>query len=303
MKALVILNPVAGHIDADALRDALQRLFSAAGIAYEVYQTRPGDEPGEIVRDRLGKGFDLMVAAGGDGTISAVLDGLTGSQVPLGIVPVGTGNLVARELGIPIDAEQALALIAGPHAERRIDTMRIGKRVYVLNVSVGVSASVAGDMTYQGKGRFGRLAYVGSAIFRILQFRRRYLTVGVDGQERRCRAVEITVMNCAIFGKGLYPKEPIIRVDDGCIDVWIVSMRTLFDGVKYFLKILTGRSAPRMAQHAHARKRVAIRGALSCPVQADGDIIGTTPVEIEVLPHALTVIVPVTPGDQACQRA
>lgn len=292
MKALVILNPVAGRIDYEVLCETLRRHFVAVGLDYEIYATQSGDQPGEIVRDRLGKGFDLMVAAGGDGTISAVLDGLAGSMVPLGIVPVGTGNLVARELGIPMDVEQAIALIAGPHAQRQIDTMRIGAHVYVLNVSVGVSASVAGDMTHQGKGRFGRLAYVGSAIFRILQFRRRYMTVVVDGRERRCRAVEVTVMNCAIFGRGLYPKDPVIRVDDGGIDVWIVSMRTLFDGLKYFFKILTGAPAPRMAQHFQARTRIVIRSVLSCPVQADGDIIGRTPVEIEVLPCALTVIVP-----------
>jgi len=292
MKALVILNPVAGHVDPDALRDALRRHFGAAGIAYEIHETQPGDLPGGIVRDRLGQGFDLMVAAGGDGTISAMLDGLAGRPVPLGIIPVGTGNLVARELGIPIDIDQAVALIAGAHDCRRIDAMRIGARVYVLNVSVGVSAAVAGDMTHQDKGRFGRLAYVGSAIFRILQFRRRYLTVTVDGQARPCRAVEVTVLNCAIFGRGLYPKEPVIRVDDGCLDIWIVSMRALIDYLKYFFRILTGRAAPRMARHFTARTRIAIHGARPCQVQADGDIIGTTPVEIEVLPRTLTVIVP-----------
>lgn len=296
-KALVILNPVAGSIDPEALRAMLRTQFEAAGIDYEVHATQPGDRPGEIVRDRLACGCELVVAAGGDGTISAVLAGLAGSTVPLGIVPVGTGNLVARELGLPIDAAQAIALIAGPHARRRIDTMRIGPRVYVLNVSVGVSASVAGDMTHQNKGRFGRLAYVGSAVFRILQFRRRYLTVTVDGQVRHCRAVEVTVMNCAIFGKGLYPKDPVVRVDDGSLDIWIVSMRTLFDYLKYFLKILTGRPAPRIAQHFQARTRIVIRGALACPVQADGDLIGTTPVEIEVLPRALTVIVPAASAD------
>src|SRR5512141_539892 len=132
MKALVILNPSAGESERQGLRDAVDRHVAAARFDCEVYETRKGDRLADVVRRRLRDGFDLVVAAGGDGTVSAVSDGLVGSSVPLGIIPTGTGNLIARELGIPGDAEAAIALIAGtPHA-RRIDAMRMGNRSFIL---------------------------------------------------------------------------------------------------------------------------------------------------------------------------
>jgi diacylglycerol kinase family enzyme len=118
---------------------ALELHFPAARIDYTVHEPRKGDAFGEIVRARLGEGFDLVVAAGGDGTVSAVVDGLAGSAVPLGIIPTGTANLVARELNIPLVPREAVELIVRAPRSRTIDAMRIGTRVYVL-VAGGTSA-------------------------------------------------------------------------------------------------------------------------------------------------------------------
>ena len=82
---------------------AINRYFTASHIDYEIYETLKDDKPGDIVRARLRDSFDLVVAAGGDGTISAVIDGLVGSSVPLAIIPDGTGNLIARELNLPLN--------------------------------------------------------------------------------------------------------------------------------------------------------------------------------------------------------
>lgn len=295
-KALVILNPAAGKIAERAVRDALDRRLAPAGIDCEINETRRGDFFGDIVRRRLRDGFDLVVAAGGDGTVSAVIDGLAGAAIPLGIIPTGTANLIARELNIPLGVDDAAALIARAPLTRRIDAMRIGSRVYVLVAGVGISASVAGGTTRRNKNRFGLIAYLGAAILRSSEFRPRHLDVTVDGTAEKHHAVEVAVTNCGILAQMLFPKGPEIHVDDGHLDVWILGTKTLLDYPRYIMRLITGRPATPRAHFIEARKSILIGSDVPLPVQADGDIIGTTPVEIEVLPGALRVIVPERPA-------
>ena len=291
MKAFIILNPAAGKNAREPIREAITRYFTISKIDYEIHETIKGDQLGDIVRTRLAGGFDLVIAAGGDGTVSAVIDGLVGSSVPLGIIPAGTGNLIARELNIPLEIEDAVALIAGSHIFRKIDAMRIGKRAYILNVSVGISASVIGGTTHKNKSRFGRIAYLGTAILKIFTFRNRYLPVAIDGQTHTYRAVEVTISNCDILSKILYPKGPDVSIDDGHLDVWILSAKTFLDYPLYLFQMITRRPQKHLSHFINSEKRVSIKSRIPLPVQADGDIIGTTPVEVEVLKGALTVLV------------
>lgn len=295
MKALVILNPAAENGEGKALRDMLSLHFAAVHIDYEMYETRKGDRLADIVRGRLGDGFDLIVAAGGDGTVSAVSDGLVGSSIPLGIIPIGTGNLIAHELHIPDKAETAVALLAGASRTRKIDAMRIGKRTYVLNAGVGISASIIGGTTRKNKSRFGRIAYVGTALLKVFSSRPRYLVVEVDGKAHPYRAVDVAIMNCGLLGKLFYPKGPDIQIDDGHLGVWILSMKTIWDYPRYLMGIIAGSGRSPEAHFIRAKKTVSIRSNLPLQVQADGDIIGTTPVNVEVLPGVLTVLVPEEP--------
>lgn len=277
------------------MRDALSRHFAASRIAYEVYETRKRDPLPQIVRWRLGDGFDLVVAAGGDGTVSAVSDGLVGSSIPLGIIPTGTGNLIARELNIPDDAEAAVALIAGAPGSRKIDAMRIGKRAFVLNASVGISASIVSGTTRGSKSRFGGIAYVGTALIKVFSSVPRHLVVEVDGKAHDYRSIEMAIMNCGLLGRLFYPRGPEIRIDDGSLDVWIVSITRIWDYPRYLVGVVSGWIVNPEAHFIRAEKTVSIRSNVPLPVQADGDIIGTTPIVVEVLPGALTVLVPEKP--------
>jgi len=290
-KALIILNPAAGKNAREPVLEAMSRYFTSSQINYEIHETIKGDKLGDFVRARLGDGFDLVVAAGGDGTVSAVIDGMVGTSIPLGIIPAGTGNLIARELNVPLEIEDAVALIAGNHKIRKIDAMRIGKRTFVLNVSVGISASVIEGTTRNNKNRFGRLAYLGTAIIKIFTFRNRYLAVAIDGKTRTYRAVEVTISNCGILSKMLYPRGPDVRIDDGHLDVWTLSSKTFRDYPRYLFEMITRRPAKDLSHFRNSEKNVSIRSRIPLPVQADGDIIGTTPVEVEVLPGMLTVLV------------
>jgi diacylglycerol kinase family enzyme len=276
MRALVVLNPAAGQEGHESVREALADHLGPSRIGFDIHETRREDDLGKIVRARLRSGFDLVVAVGGDGTISDVIDGLVGTSIPLGIVPTGTGNLVARDLGIPSEIDNAVRVVAGAPRSRKIDAMRIGDRVFVLNVSVGFSAAVIRRTSQGSKHRFGRIAYLAAIVSKIFTSRPRTLVVTA----------------CGMLARMLYPKGPEIRIDDGRLDVFVLGIRTIREYPRFVVGILAGRPADFVSRYTGAERRVTIRSDVPLPVQADGDIIGTTPIEVELLPGAVTVLVP-----------
>jgi YegS/Rv2252/BmrU family lipid kinase len=292
MKTLVIVAPTV-----DALkREELRRCFAATGLAFEVVETRAGDAISERVTERLCEGFACVVAVGGDGTVAAVAHALAGGEIPLGIVPAGTGNLVARELGIPLAVEAAVALIKGPSRLRRIDAMRIGGRIFLLNAGVGINAETIDQTSRLGKSLFGRSAYFGTAVWKVLQAKPQRLEITVDGETREYQATDVAISNCGILAKALNPNGPDIRADDGRIDVCILCMKTPLEYPwYYFLRRIAPKRVNKIIHELSAQKSVSVRSDGPISVQADGDIIGTTPTMVEVLPSALSVLVPETP--------
>jgi len=126
--------------------------------------------------------------------------------------------------------------------------------------------------------------------------RRRLITVDVDGKTVKYRAVEAAVFNCGMLAKTLYPRGPDIRIDDGHLDVWIVSFKTILDYPLYLFRMIRERPSKHLSHFINSNKCVMVKSSIPLPVQADGDIIGTTPVEIEVLPGAVTVFVSEKPS-------
>lgn len=291
MKALIILNPSSGDNGRQSVLDAIRRHFDAAAIGYEVVETRRQDRPADIARRGVREGADMVVAAGGDGTVSAVAEGLIGGSVPLGIIPTGTGNLIARELQIPNGADAAVALLADSPRTRNIDAMRIGPRSFFLNAGVGLGASVIRGTSRGSKRRFGRAAYLAAALSTVMTSRPRLLVVEVDGVAHPYRAVEVSIMNCGLLSRQFYPKGPDIRIDDGRLGVWILGMKSTWDYVRYAAGILAGRTGSPNAHFIRARTTIRIRSNIPIPVQADGDLVGTTPVTVDVQPGSLAVLV------------
>ncbi|GIW12381.1 MAG: hypothetical protein KatS3mg061_3438 [Dehalococcoidia bacterium] len=140
-RVLVVLNPMGGTSEPAALGTLIEQQFAAAGVAYQLYETTGDDDFPALVGEALAAGCELVVVAGGDGTVSLVAGPLVGTGVPLAILPVGTANVLARELGIPADPEAALALVTGPHQLRTLDAMDLGDRYALLQVGVGARCS------------------------------------------------------------------------------------------------------------------------------------------------------------------
>lgn len=298
-RVFVVLNPMAGSSVADDVRAALERSFGDTNV--DIYETTgdEGENIGELVRAAADRGARLVVAAGGDGTVSDVAEGLIGSDVPLGIIPVGTANVFARELELPLTLDDACALMAGDHATSPVDAMKVGEKYFVLQIGIGIDSLMIRDTDRQAKRRFGRAAYIWTMLTRLFGYQPLRFTIVADGKRLRPRASQVLVANGGVLGVPPFRWGPHITPNDGRIDVCIVSARTLLDYVGLIWHTVLGQQRrDRNVRYLAATSSISISADQPLPVQADGEIVGDTPLQIQVVPHAVQVIVPAAAGER-----
>ncbi len=295
----LVLNPVSGFfvipglMDIHVIRRKFEQHFSKAGWQYEIYETTGKEDVAEVVRAALRQPCDLVVAAGGDGTVSEVATGLQGSDVPLAVLPAGTWNALARNLHIPLVVDDALRLMTGEHQLRLLDAMRVGRRLYLLNISVGVSSGMITTTSRTQKRKLGPVAYFKNVLSQLFGIEVRAFALTVDGVVHKTRASEVMVANSSLIGIGELPTRLNIQPDDGKVEVCSTRARTLLDWLLVAWNILIGHSitAPKL-DHWPAEHNFTIDCRTPITVQGDGDAIGKTPINVEVIPRAVRIITP-----------
>jgi diacylglycerol kinase (ATP) len=273
------------HVAALAL--ALRRHGLEPQIAWE-----PGARAAALGRSTAAEEYHAVVAAGGDGTVAAVVNDLR-AALPVAVLPLGRENLFARWLGVPRDPE-ALARSVARGRVRRIDLGRANGRLFVLMAGVGFDAEVVGRMA-RWRTRDGRLRRVTRASYArpILAALGRYTFPRLDLQapEAYASGVQALVANVPVYAAGLRVA-PRARADDGILD-WVMLTRPgRAPLVRYVVAAWRDRLAGRPDVLTGRADRVRIVSSTPVPVQLDGDPAGLTPVEITVQPAALVVITP-----------
>ena len=303
--AFVILNAKSGTC---IVEDVKQELATHYGVVKLRYHDLTADENlATVVAEAVATGCQQVVAGGGDGTISAVASLLVGSAVEFALLPLGTANVMARELGVPTDLAGACRLAASRLVERdhevktsqvvKIDAMKIGGRHYLTQAGVGIDALMIETTSSESKRRLGKLAYLISALKHILAFKTHRFTVTVDGVSRKLRASQIVVANAGMMGQPPFRWGPDIHPDDGRLNVCYLKSAGVRDYMRLFWVVFRGHreKTPNM-RHQSFAQAMKIESRHPLPVQADGEIVCKTPVTIEIVHHALNIIVPV--GDQ-----
>jgi len=293
----VILNPAAGTSSVDDTRALVAEHFSTRGWTYEIYETSGAEDEdvAAIAREACEKGAGLVVAAGGDGTVAGVVNGLVHTGIPLGIIPAGTGNGLARSLNIPLEAEAAVRLIASEHIYQPLDAMKVGDQYFVLNVSAGISSRSMDETPAEQKQRFGMLAYARTILNQLSGSQRAQYRLLIDDHEVNVRAMEVLVSNGAPLKEGPFLLGPVEALNDDMFEVHILTARSLGEYLGLIWEMLTRRQGRKKElKTLPVKQRIRIE-ALDRPqaVQADGELIGETPVEVEVVSSALQVITPV----------
>lgn len=294
-RVFVIINAKSGNSSPDQVRKAWTAQCAEGRGEHRLHETGEGEDIAATVREAAAQGFEIIVAAGGDGTVSAVANGLIGSEARLGIIPLGTANVLARELGIPIALDDACALLSGPNETTSIDAMKVKDTHYFTQIGIGVDAAMIRDTTVAHKRRLGNLAYIWTACTRSIGFQPHRFSIAADGQRTRPRAVQVLLANSGSLGTSGLRWGPDVRVDDGRIDVCVLRAQTLLNYLSVGWSVLRGRHREdRNIQYLTARRAVAVHADRPLPVQGDGELIGETPLEVQVVPRALRVIVPVS---------
>lgn len=291
--AFIVLNPVAGFSNAQILQRQIKNQFEHYGWNTRFHVTTAEETIAPIVRQEIAGGVDLVVAVGGDGTIAAVAAGMMNSHVPLGIIPTGTWNAIARHLAVPFSVSRAVKVMTGSHRIKKLDLMAVGDSCQAMNLSIGVSSSMIANTARIEKRRWGNLAYFTHLFKQIFGLQQHRYTIIADGNRYRGRAVEIFVANYGVAGLNAIEATLRIKPDDGKVDVLILRARTIFDIPTLLWQILVRRKkrTPKYRQISF-KKSLVIYTNPATVAQSDGEVIGMTPVSIKVLPRCINVIVP-----------
>lgn len=292
-QAFIVINPVSGMGNGVVIKNTCQRQFAKAGWSCTFHVTGKGENPTPLVKKAVADGVDLVVAVGGDGTIAAVAAGLIDSEVPLGIIPAGTWNAIARHLYIPLNPVRAVALMTGRHALREMDMMSVGDAYHAMNLSVGFSAKMNENATRDVKKKIGAFAYIRHFFNLVFGLEMQRYVVQADDTTYRGRASEIFIANYGVAGLHILEDRLDIHPDDGKVDVLIIRARTLLDmpGLLWQMLIRKDKRTPKYRQFT-ASKMVTISTQPPSLVQADGELIGMTPVNVTVLQRKIKVIAP-----------
>lgn len=281
---LVILNPAARS---ERAKRTWKQIESFPNCTLRT-TTATGDARA-FAEQAIGDGFTTVVAAGGDGTVNEVVNGIAGSGVALGILPVGTMNVFAAELGLPNDLSAAWSVILAGHT-RKVDLVRANTRYFVQLAGVGLDAQVVQETSWNFKKNFGPLSYVISAA-QIAARKPPRLIVEADDREREGSFV--------LIGNGRFYGGPVAvfkdaRIDDGLLDVLIFKNLGYLDIARYLGTIFMGNHTELPDVEYFQTPRAAVRSDEDVPVEVDGEVIAQLPITFRISSRKLRVVVPET---------
>lgn len=279
--------------------EAATAALEAAGVPHEVWPTERAGHATELARKAVEEGRELVIAAGGDGTVAEVANGLAGSETVLGVMPMGSIMNVARTLCLPRDLHKAAETIARGDI-LSMDLGRVRDRYFLEAGGVGVDAGLFSFFNRADKGRMTVPGALRGALRFLRALGRPRLTIVVDGTRMQVRAPLVVVANGPYVGAA-YAVAPDARIDDGLLDVVIFHGASVPRVMLHLLAVAGGRSLPPPPRSRQLRARsveIASRRRRGLPAHADGNSAGRTPVHFECVPGALRVLVG-TPAPQA----
>ena len=295
-QARIVVNPTSGSVHGAfglfELRETAKWL-TARGLPTELCLTRYSGHATELAREAADAGHEMVIAAGGDGTLNDVIQALAGHTTALGVLPMGTVNVWAREMGISLHPTEAREVLLHG-VRRRVDVGRAGRRYFLMMAGVGFDAEVARRVEQGALKRIGLklLEYLAIAGVLSLTHPSSDIRIRVHGKRRATRALMVIIGNTRLYGGALTFTQRAVA-DDGKLDVVVISGGNLAHRMNVFLRAFFRRPTQQGQRVRYERAQsVRIEADGEVPVQVDGEVIGSLPMTFSVVPQALTVIVP-----------
>lgn len=302
--ATIIYNPLAGPADLAPAIDPVAHFWTERGWLVYLQPTGYAGHAVELARAAAAANHDLVLAAGGDGTLGEVANGLAGSQTIMAPLPMGTGNSFAKELKMPrrgplnpdglLEASQSLC-------RGRVQKMDLGRftdngRYYLLWASAGIDSYLVDQIEPRSKlsKRLGASGYLLQSFLILPGYTSMAARVEVDGRIIHGKFLMVTVSNCRLYAGGELMLSPAAQLDDGQLEVWLFRGRGMPAAMQYALKVALGRHSLDPRTTMLTGRRVSVQTSEPSPFHCDGDPAGSTPFSCELVPGALRLLAPDT---------
>jgi YegS/Rv2252/BmrU family lipid kinase len=286
----IIFNPASGNADPGTRRGKLEELAQAAGLTCDLTETDREKGAAPLAQEAVNDGMERVLVSGGDGSMAEAAGALAGTDSALAVIPGGTGNLLAVNLGLPTDPKEAMDLALNGEA-KPTDVGRANGQVFLIMAGMGADARMIREADREMKNRLGPLAYFLTA-FRNLGRTRVTYRVTIDGRRFRRRAHTVLVANLGRVTGGV-ELVPNTGPDNGMLEVAILRARGFWGLAQVAVNAMLGRTRSDNLFEIHHGREVLIRTARPQPVQLDGNDAGaTTRLEVHVEPGALRVVRP-----------
>ncbi|MBE9178968.1 YegS/Rv2252/BmrU family lipid kinase [Oculatella sp. LEGE 06141] len=292
--ACLIFNPVAGQGDSEQDLVVIRSLLEPT-IDLDVQLTTEEIDAGQLAHAAVERGVEAIIASGGDGTLSAAAEALVGTSIPFGIISRGTANAFANALGLPDTIEGACQTILGGYT-KIVDAAYCNGKPMVLLAGIGFEAEAVEQADRDAKNRLGMLAYVISGIQQLRRLESFDAEIETDEQVIKVTASAITVANAAPPTSILAQGPAGVIYDDGLLDLTIVAPANTGGAIAASIHLLqtalSGHAVERDDIGYLRAKRIKVTTTPPQKVALDGELIGTTPIEVECIPQGLTVFTP-----------
>ncbi|MFO7773234.1 MAG: diacylglycerol kinase family lipid kinase [Dehalococcoidia bacterium] len=327
MQAELIYNPSGGQMVVRHELENAVAFLDRCGWSVTLRETSKPLEATELARQAVNRGAGVVIAAGGDGTVNEVANGLVNTDAALGVLPVGTTNSWALQMGIPalnpiLPGTQAAKLLAG--LEERlahplpanfyrkvlldavrvlvegqtvaIDVGELSGRYFLISAGIGLEAAIVESLSLREKRALGSWAYVFTAIGSAYRYAGTEVRLELDGKVINVSTPLIVVSNIQLYG-GMVAIGPKACVNDARLDVCILKGEGFFTFVQHAMKVLSHRHLRDPKVEYYQCREVFVESVRSLPVHVDGEPFTRTPVAIRAVPSSLKVIIPeIVPG-------
>jgi YegS/Rv2252/BmrU family lipid kinase len=302
--ACLIFNPVAGQGNPEQDLALIESILKPA-MALDIVTTTPETDIAQIVKEAIAKGANSVIASGGDGTLSAVADALMKTNIPLGVIPRGTANAFANALNLPTTIVDACeAIVAG--GTQVVDMACCNGTPLVLLAGIGFGAETINAADRESKNRLGMLAYILAGLDQLRRYEQFDVEIETEDRIITVSAAAITIANAAPASSILAQGSAGVVFDDGLLDLTILAPATVLQAVATSYDLLSstfrGTASQREDVGFLRSKRFKITTTPPQKVVLDGEIVGTTPIEIECVPGGLTIFSPRVEEQQPLEK-
>lgn len=292
-RILLIINPAAARTS-KRLADLVVSVLQQERCQVEVVETRAHGDAERVARSGAEEGFDAFAVYGGDGTVMQVVAGAAGHDIPIGLIPGGTGNVLAGNLRLPKRPAQAAQVVARGET-RTIDLGRMeqyaGTQYFAVACGSGFDAELMARTSGAAKRRWGFAAYVARTLTMLRALRPVPYKVTVDGSVLEVEATSLLIANCREIIPPILSFPPCVAVDDGLLDVVALRAHGAWQATRTVWKLIRGTVDGAVVRHARGRE-ITVEAVPARPVQLDGEVAGETPFTVSIVRRGLSVFVP-----------